>query len=79
VKLHNFGIRGNLLRWLGDYLSGRLQRVTVLGVTSEPLPLLSGVPQGSILGPLLFFIYLNDIPKATSFDTTVIMFADDTK
>ncbi|CAB3995444.1 Hypothetical predicted protein [Paramuricea clavata] len=79
VKLHNFGIRGNLLRWFGDYLSGRLQRVTVLGVTSEPLPVLSGVPQGSILGPLLFLIYVNDLPKATSFDTTVTMFADDTK
>jgi sarcosine oxidase/L-pipecolate oxidase len=79
VKLHNFGIRGNLLRWFGDSLSGRLQRVTVLGVTSEPLPVLSGVPQGSILGPLLFLIYVNDLPKTTSHDTTVTMFADDTK
>jgi sarcosine oxidase/L-pipecolate oxidase len=79
VKLHNFGIRGNLLRWFGDYLSGRLQRVTVLGVTSEPLPVLSGVPQGSILGPLLFLIYVNDLPMSTLHDTTVSMFADDTK
>jgi hypothetical protein len=79
VKLHNFGIRVNLLRWFGVYLSGRLQRITVLRVTSVPLPALSGVPQGSILGPFLFLIYSNDIPKATSFDTTVIMFADDTK
>ncbi|CAB4025082.1 Hypothetical predicted protein, partial [Paramuricea clavata] len=79
VKLHNFGIRGKLLRWFGDYLSGRLQRVTVLGVTSEPLPVLSGVPQGSILGPLLFLIYVNDLPMSTSHDTTVSMFADDTK
>ena len=50
VKLHNFGIRGNLLRWFRDFLSGRFQRVTALGVTSEPLPVLSGVPQGSIVG-----------------------------
>ena len=50
VKLCNFGIRGNVLRWLRNFLSGRLQSVTVLGATSEPLPLLSGVPQGSILG-----------------------------
>jgi hypothetical protein len=79
MKLHNFGIRGNLLRWFGDYLSGRLQRVAVLGVTSEPRPVLSGVPQGSILGPLLFLIYVNDPPTSTSHDTTVTMFADDTK
>ena len=61
VKLHNFGIRGNLLRRFRDFLSGRFQRVTALGVTSEPLQVLSGVRQGSLLGPLLFMVYVNDL------------------
>ena len=79
VKLHNFcGIRGNL-RSFEDYRSVRLQRVTVLGVKSKPIPVLPGVSQGSICEPLLFFIYVNNLPKSTSHDTTVTMFADDTK
>ena len=75
-KLKNFGISGTLLNWFEDYLSNRHQRVTVLGKTSHPLPVLSGVPQGSILGPLLFLLYVNDLPQATS---SIAMYADDTK
>ena len=78
-KLRNFGITGKLLNWLNNYLSNRLQKVTVLGSTSQPLPILSGVPQGSILGPLLFLVFVNDLPDSISRQSSVALFADDTK
>ncbi len=77
-KLKNFGISGNLLQWFKNYLTNRHQKVTVLGQSSQPLPFLSGVPQGSILGPLLFLIYVNDLPQATS-KSSVALYADDIK
>jgi sarcosine oxidase/L-pipecolate oxidase len=52
-KLRDFGLSGSLLLWFGNYLSGRFQRVTVLGATSTSLPIRSGVPQGSLLVPFL--------------------------
>ena len=70
---------GNLLNWFCSYLSSRRQRVTVLGATSEDLPVTSGVPQGSILGPALFLLYVNDLPEVISSSSRVLMFADDTK
>ena len=59
-------------------MTDRRQRVAVLGVTSDSLPVCSGVPQGSILGPLLFLLYVNDLPEAVK-SSHVSMFADDTK
>lgn len=78
-KLIQVGFGGNLLNWFCSYLSGRYQRVTVLGTTSDNLPVTSGVPQGSILGPALFLLYVNDLPEVVSSSRRVLMFADDTK
>ena len=78
-KLIQAGFGGKLLNWFCSYLSGRRQRVTVLGATSEDLPVTSGVPQGSILGPALFLLYVNDLPEVISSNSLVLMFADDTK
>ena len=59
-KLHEFGFRGSLLQSFSSYLMDRYQRVSVLGETSDPLPVSSRVHQGSILGPMLFLIYVNN-------------------
>jgi hypothetical protein len=77
-KLRNYGFGGSLLKWFTSYLTGRRQCVTVLGATSNTLPISSGVPQGSILGPVLFLLYVNDLPDSVT-TSQVAMFADDTK
>ena len=63
-KLYEFGFGGSVLQWFRSYLMGRYQRVTVLGEISDPLPVSSGVPRGSILGPMLFLIYVNNLPDS---------------
>ena len=75
----DFGLSGSLLLWFQIYLSGRFQRVTVHGATSTSLPITSGVPQGSLLGPFLFSVYINDLPNKISISTGIGLFADDTK
>ena len=76
-KLAYYGINGSALEWFTSYLTGRTQYVEKDGVSSDILSLSTGVPQGSILGPLLFFIYMNDIPNCTEY-FNFILYADDT-
>ena len=78
-KLYKHGIRGQLLKWIEDWLTGRTQRVVLNGEFYEWLQVLSGVPQGSVLGPLLFLIFINDIDEAVSTIEIIRKFADDTK
>ena len=75
-KIKSMGISGELLNLLENYLSDRYQRVVLNGQTSSCTPVLAGVPQGSILGPLLFLIYINDLPN--ELQSNAKLFADDT-
>lgn len=75
-KLSNMGIKGTLHNWFSNYLHGRQQRVVIKGSSSEWGYINAGVPQGSVLGPLLFLVYINDITAAIR--SNVSLFADDT-
>ena len=79
LKLKQHGVKGNLLSWLANYLTNRKQRTVVRGIMSKPLPVISGVPQGSILGPLLFVVYTNDLQTTVASNCSLLLYADDTK
>nr|VZI44085.1 unnamed protein product [Spirometra erinaceieuropaei] len=76
-KLSEIWLRGRLLTWVTDFLTGRSQTVCVEASRSTPNPVLSGVPQDSVLGPLLFLVYINDC--VDDLGCSAIMFADDVK
>lgn len=77
VKLHGYGIRGNVLKWIEEFLNGRKQSVEIRGESSDLLDVTSGVPQGSVLGPVLFLIFINDLVE--ELECPALLFADDAK
>ena len=74
-KLHRYGIRNNTLNWIGIFLSQRQQRIIINGETFTCHPVISGVPQGTVLGHLLVLIYINDIVEGLQ--CIICLFADD--
>ena len=76
-KLESYGIQGDTLNWIRSFLHDRTQQVVVNGSMSNIAPVISGIPQGTVLGPVLFVIYINDLLDDVSSDG--LMFADDTK
>ena len=74
-KLEFYGIRGSTHKWISSWLSERSQKVVLDGQASDPVPVLSGVPQGSVLGPVLFLIFIYDLPE--NIRSSVHLFADD--
>ena len=77
LKLHHYGIRGVAYNWFQSYLSNRQQFVCANGHNSNHLSITCGVPEGSVLGPLLFLLYVNDLPNASE-SLTFHLFAHDT-
>ena len=78
-KLHNIGIDGKLLCWIAEFLSERSLSVIIGESISNTVPVISGVPQGSVLAPLLFLVFINDLCDIFGPDIKIKLFADDAK
>ena len=77
--IQSYGLKGHIYNWIKCFLIGRLQRVVVGKTLSKALEVCSGVPQGSVLGPLLFLLYIDDVTRFCSPQTNISLYADDTK
>ena len=75
-RLDNVGVKGSALNIFQDYLTGTIQRVKINDLVSEPLPFTMGVPQGTVLGPILFLAFINNIPQLKNTKGHVISYAD---
>ena len=78
-KVEKYGIKGNVIKWIESFLNGRTQCVSINNHKSSYAPVTSGIPQGSVLGPILFVIYINDLPEVINGGSLAFLFADDTK
>ena len=76
-KVKGYGFTENIVAWIEDFLTERKQKVIINGEVSKEKTIKSGIPQGSVLGPLLFLIFVNDLPELTT--SLVYLFADDNK
>ena len=79
AKLTCFGVSGKLLGWLAAFLSSRSQRVVIENSNSKSIPVVSGIIQGSVLGPVLFILYINDVSDVITYPVNLQLFADDLK
>ena len=78
-KARSYGLPEKLVLWIEAFLCNRVQRVKINGILSESKPVLSGIPQGSVLGPILFIIFINDLPDICKYMCQMYLFADDAK